>query len=89
MQEKLSMSRSTSRTGIERPSAAAATVSTPQAKNLVPKAPGPNLVPTVRPTLSFANVAAKKESALKKSTDAEEVVSEVEKVSEDLAEVEL
>jgi translation initiation factor 4B len=89
VQEKFTMSRSNSRPGIERPAAAAAAASAPQPKSPAAKVPGPSLVPTVRPTLSFANVAAKKESALKMSTDAEEVAAEAEKVSEDLANVEL
>lgn len=89
VQEKLSMSRSNSRPGMERPAGAATPAAAPPPKNPVAKAPGPSLVPTVRPTLSFANVAAKKESALKKGTDAEEVAEEAEKVAEDLDKVEL
>ncbi|KAF8170119.1 hypothetical protein BJ912DRAFT_998257 [Pholiota molesta] len=63
--EKLAMSRTSSRTGIER-----STLSRPQtppvsSTTTAPKSPasrptGPSLVPTVRPTLSFANVAAKR-----------------------------
>lgn len=86
------MSRTNSRAGVERPPAPTA----PQAKNPAPKAAGPSLVPTVRPTLSFANAAAKKESALKHGTDAEEVPSETgdagsgtDELAEDLAKTEM
>lgn len=89
--EKLAMSRSSSRTGIER-----STLARPQTPPVSASAPPKalptkgtsTLVQTVRPTLSFANVAAKKETTLnKKEENKEQTVDEVEQVSEDVAKV--
>ncbi|KAF8899867.1 hypothetical protein CPB84DRAFT_1847436 [Gymnopilus junonius] len=68
-QGKFTMSRTNSRTGIERM-----------------KAPGPSLAPTVRPSLSFANVAAKRDIVPRK---AEDVESGVEQITDDVAKVAL
>lgn len=89
--EKLAMSRSSSRTGIER--SALARPQTPPVSASTPSKPlslkgAPTLVPTVRPTLSFANVAAKKETTLnKKEEDKEQTANDVEQVSEQVAKV--
>lgn len=91
--EKLAMSRSSSRTGIERsvltrPQTPPATAPTPaSSRPVAPK--GPILVPTVRPTLSFANVAAKKESVLteKEEEKGQNAESEVEQISEEVDKV--
>lgn len=58
--EKLAMSRTSSHTGVERNSNR---VQTPplQSKSASQRSFGPNLAATVRPSLSFANVAAKKD----------------------------
>ncbi|KAF9565435.1 hypothetical protein CPC08DRAFT_190477 [Agrocybe pediades] len=92
-QEKLSMSRSTSRTGVERsmlsrPHTPPVSSANSQPRTSPAKAPGPSLAPTVRPTLSFANVAAKKDSPLKTVDDVdssketpEKLADEVEKVT--------
>ena len=89
--EKLAMSRSSSRTDIER--STLARPQTPPVSASAPPKPLPSkgtstLVQTVRPTLSFANVAAKKETTLnKKEENKEQTVDEVEQVSEDVAKV--
>ncbi len=60
--DRLSMSRTSSRTGSERPPArprTPPTSTTPTASS--PRAPSRVPAPNVRPTLSFANVAANKE----------------------------
>ena len=68
-QEKLAMSRTSSRAGAERNagdrSATPPTASSSGHSPTSSKPLGPNLAPTVRPTLSFAN-AAKKDAATKK-----------------------
>lgn len=73
--EKFTISRTTSWTGIERnhtnrsqTSPSSSTVC--DIKPPSSRTPGPNLAPTVRPTLSFANVAAKREP-ISKGTDEE------------------
>lgn len=89
--EKLSMSRTTSRTASERsplnstktPPPSVSTLQTSASPKIAGKAP--LLAPTVRPTLSFAN-AAKKESAGPDEkigkTDEKEVNEVAEKVTE-------
>ncbi|KDR79063.1 hypothetical protein GALMADRAFT_244838 [Galerina marginata CBS 339.88] len=92
-QEKLTMSRTNSRTGVERtlvsrPQTPPAPSINSQSKLSPAKPPGPSLVPTVRPSLSFANVAAKKDSISRKGLETEqnsEVV--VEQVAEDFTKV--
>jgi translation initiation factor 4B len=83
--EKLAMSRSNSRTGTDRNS-----VPRPQ----TPPAPaqsklssstqtwGPTLTPTVRPSLSFANVAAKKESVASRTFEERDSNSNEEESTE-------
>jgi len=90
--EKLAMSRSSSRTGIER--GVLARPQTPPVSASAPSKPlsskgAPTLVPTVRPTLSFANVAAKKEAGLnKKEQDAEQITEvQVEQIPEEVGKV--
>ncbi|KJA13445.1 hypothetical protein HYPSUDRAFT_174038 [Hypholoma sublateritium FD-334 SS-4] len=89
--EKLAMSRSSSRTGIER--SVLARPQTPPVSASVSSKPlsfkgTPTLAPTVRPTLSFANVAAKKEAASnKEEEEKEQTADEVEQVSEEVAKV--
>lgn len=91
--ERLAMSRSSSRTGIER--SALSRPQTPPVSSTItaPKSPasrptGPSLVPTVRPTLSFANVAAKKESVSKKGEETEQnAEAEIEGISEEVSKV--
>jgi hypothetical protein len=78
--ERLTMSRTNSRTASERGGPRAR--SPPTASS--PVAPPRTLAPTVRPTLSFANVAAKKESSEKKDqVDAD--INEVTDKTADLA----
>jgi len=61
--DRLSMSRTNSRSGSERPPARPRTPPPPAAPVAVsPRAATRTLAPNVRPTLSFANVAANKES---------------------------
>lgn len=66
--EKLAMSRTSSRAGDERNADRSATPPTPSTglSQTSSKPSGPNLAPTVRPTLSFAN-AAKKDSSTNKA----------------------
>ncbi|PPQ91825.1 hypothetical protein CVT25_000272 [Psilocybe cyanescens] len=85
-QEKFAMSRSTSRTGIERsqlsrPQTPPVTTNS-QSKASVSKPPGPSLVPTVRPTLSFANAAAKKEAIPRKGEEVERAADNTEQTEE-------
>lgn len=83
--ERLTMSRTSSRTGTERPSLTSRTrtppptLSTSQTLSTAPKLTtssprlsNPTLTPNVRPTLSFASAAAKKEGLLERKAGDEE-----------------
>jgi len=65
------MSRTSSRTGVERnPNRVQPSTSSAQSKPLPPLRPiGSNLAATVRPSLSFANAAAKKDQYPKSEED--------------------
>lgn len=82
------MSRTSSRTGVERSSLnrPQTPTSTVSVQSKAPKLPGPSLVPTVRPSLSFANVAAKKEGRKDDNVDQS---SEVEMLTENVAKAEI
>ena len=70
--EKIAMSRSDSRTGRDRN--LASRPQTPPASKLSTQTSGPpTLTSTVRPSLSFANVAAKKESSASRNEEAQMV----------------
>ncbi|KIM40443.1 hypothetical protein M413DRAFT_445897 [Hebeloma cylindrosporum] len=86
---KLAMSRTSSRTGVERSSLNRPQTPTSNVnlQTKAPKLPGPSLVPSVRPSLSFANVAAKKEGTRK--DDNVDQSSEVETLTENVAKVEI
>jgi len=92
VQEKLTMSRTSSRTGVER--GGAARPQTPPVSGGAPPKPQPtrpvaSLAPSVRPTLSFASAAAAKKEAAKaaeeaaapKTDSAEEIAEGVSKLS--------
>ncbi|KAF9473756.1 hypothetical protein BDN70DRAFT_963877 [Pholiota conissans] len=92
--EKLAMSRTSSRTGIERSATSRPQTPPVSSTTAAPRSPpskpaGPSLVPTVRPTLSFANVAAaKREAASKKEAEGEQnVEAEVAGISEEMNKV--
>ncbi|KAJ3513095.1 hypothetical protein NLJ89_g3135 [Agrocybe chaxingu] len=85
--EKVAMSRTSSRSGVER--GALHRPQTPPVSSApnpkVSSKPTPVLAPTVRPSLSFANVAAKKESAA--SMEDTHTESTVDQVADDVANV--
>jgi len=85
---KLAMSRTSSRTGVERSSLnrPQTPTSNVSVQSKAPKLAGPSLVPSVRPSLSFANVAAKKEGPRKDDNDQS---SEVETLTENVAKAEI
>jgi len=97
IKEKLTMSRTNSRTATERtvfnrtrtPPPGSAPQS-PKSPKLAPAAPPkPATAPTVRPSLSFASAAAKKENVPEKKAEGEskEVDAEVGRVAEVISEV--
>jgi translation initiation factor 4B len=67
--EKMAMSRSNSRTGTDRPPPQTSPVSLNSKLSSATLTSGPTLAPTVRPSLSFANVAAKKESTASRTSE--------------------
>jgi hypothetical protein len=82
------MSRTSSRTGVERsslnrPQTPPTQTINVQSKLSSSKPPGPSLVPSVRPSLSFANVAAQKEGP-RKDDNADQNL-EVERLTENVA----
>nr|GAT60936.1 translation initiation factor 4B [Mycena chlorophos] len=82
MQEKLTMSRTNSRTGIERPGFGPARTRTPppaspKSPKLAPAATPKPAASTVRPSFSFANAAAKKENVPENKTEEADEVSNV------------
>ncbi|KAJ7510276.1 hypothetical protein B0H11DRAFT_1701456, partial [Mycena galericulata] len=102
IKEKLSMSRTNSRSATERtifnrtrtppPSSAPQTPTSPKlAPAAVPKPAAPSTAPTVRPSLSFASAAAKKENVPEKKAEDEseskEVDAEVGRVADIVSEV--
>ncbi|KAJ6570289.1 hypothetical protein DFH09DRAFT_1033507 [Mycena vulgaris] len=102
IKEKLTMSRTSSRTATERtafnrtrtppPGSAPQSPKSPKlAPVAVPKAVVPSTAPTVRPTLSFASAAAKKENVPEKRGESDgepkDVDAEVERVADVVAEV--
>jgi len=91
-QEKHSMSRTSSRTGVDRSlgtrsQTPPATLANPSSRPAPSKAPGPTLAPTVRPTLSFASAAAKRDAVNKKDDDEAGANDSVEQVSDDVSKV--
>jgi len=106
VKDRLTMSRTNSRTGFERspltrtppphsgassPKSAGGTLNNgphpsqqQQNQQQQPQAPKPSLVPSVRPTLSFANAAARKAGEEEKKPEGGAVVDEeeVDKVAE-------
>ncbi|KAJ7844370.1 hypothetical protein B0H14DRAFT_2776667 [Mycena olivaceomarginata] len=94
IKEKLSMSRTNSRSATERPGAAFGRTRTPPPGS-APQSPNPaaSTAPTVRPTLSFASAAAKKENVPEKKTEtggaaeSKEADAEVGRVAEVISEV--
>ncbi|KAK7032956.1 translation initiation factor 4B [Favolaschia claudopus] len=100
IKEKLTMSRTSSRTGTERPSfmrprsppPTSSAPQSPKSPKLAPAAPpkpAASTAPTVRPSLSFANAAAKKENVPEKKTEAEskEVAADAGRVADVMSEV--
>ncbi|KAF8207268.1 hypothetical protein K438DRAFT_1917623 [Mycena galopus ATCC 62051] len=101
IKEKLTMSRTSSRTGTERtlfnrtrtppPGSAPQSPKSPKlAPVAAPKPPAPSTAPTVRPSLSFASAAAKKENVPEKKAEggeSKEVDAEVGRVAEVISEV--
>jgi translation initiation factor 4B len=107
IKEKLSMSRTNSRSATERPGAAFGRTRTPPPGSAPQSPKSPKLAPaaapstksaastapTVRPTLSFASAAAKKENVPEKKTEAggaaesKESDAEVGRVAEVISEV--
>jgi len=92
--ERFTISRTTSRTGIERnhtnrsppPSSSAV----PDIKPASSRTSGPNVTPKVRPTLSFANAAAKREPMSKEAdgkNDKSDTHNEHAQVSQSVAQV--
>ena len=70
--EKMAMSRSNSRTGTDRnlaPPPQTPPASLHSKLSSAPQTLGPTLASTVRPSLSFANVAAKKESTASRTSE--------------------
>ncbi|PPQ82330.1 hypothetical protein CVT26_013149 [Gymnopilus dilepis] len=80
-QGKLSMSRSSSRSGVDRSAVGRPQTPPSSSVNAPSKSPaksvGPSLAPSVRPSLSFANVAAKREAVSRKAEDIEATVEQV------------
>ncbi|KAJ7716813.1 hypothetical protein DFH07DRAFT_348390 [Mycena maculata] len=102
IKEKLTMSRTNSRAASERtifnrtrtppPASAPQTPTSPKvAAAPAPPKPAPSTAPTVRPTLSFASAAAKKENVPEKkeeaNTESKEVDAEIGRVADVVSEV--
>ena len=75
------MSRSSSRSGVDRSAVGRPQTPPSSSVNAPSKSPaksvGPSLAPSVRPSLSFANVAAKREAVSRKAEDIEATVEQV------------